>query len=183
MQLTLLYALLIFSLAAGAEERLFWSAGSYSKQDSAQREALRIANAINVDTQVQAAQTKAGILHRVLVRATRPDIKSALENIGIKGPWRVRVNDSATPSFGQLQQHATTEQQPGFDEVILPAAATYAKSNSTVLDSDLNPTSNTTENTYNPANLASNKESFFSAQLTRMSLPIRVDGDRISALN
>ncbi|MBT3425787.1 MAG: hypothetical protein HOL98_11800 [Gammaproteobacteria bacterium] len=161
MQLTLLYALLIFSLAAGAEERLFWSAGSYSKQDSAQREARRIANAINVDTQVQAAQTKAGILHRVLVRATRPDIKSALENIGIKGPWRVSVNDPATPSFGQLQQHAATEPQPGFDEVILPAAATYAKSNSTVLDSDLNPTSNTMGNTDNPANLAGNKESFF----------------------
>ncbi|SVD13524.1 uncharacterized protein METZ01_LOCUS366378, partial [marine metagenome] len=93
-RLLLFYALLLIHCTISAEQRMYWSAGSYSKQDSAHREAARIADAINAETRVQAALTKAGLIHRVLVSASQPDVKSALENIGIKGAWRVRIETS-----------------------------------------------------------------------------------------
>jgi len=162
-RLLLFYALLLIHCSTSADELMYWSAGSYSNQDSAHREAARIADTIHAETRVQAALTKAGLIHRVLVSASRPNIKSALESIDIKGAWRVRIKTSAQSAVANSQltempddeaQHA----QPGQLEVL-----GYPVDNG-VSDraSSLTATNTmTAKSSYNPASLNGASPDFF----------------------
>ena len=164
MRLLLFYALLLIHCATSADQRMYWSAGSYSKLDSAHREAARIADAINAETRVQAALTKAGLIHRVLVSASQPDVKSALENIGIKGAWRVRIETSAQPvvdnsELAKIPDDAPSHGQPGQLEV-----TQYSVENAVTGRSNPAPATNTmtAKSSYNPASLSPDNSNFFS---------------------
>jgi hypothetical protein len=143
---------------------MYWSAGSYSTQDSAQREAARIADAINAETRVQAALTKAGLIHRVLVSSSRPNVKSALDNIGIKGAWRVRIETSAQPVVDNSEHVKIPADAPSHGRPGQLELTQYPVENAITGRSTSAPETSkmTTQSSYNPASLSpDNSESFF----------------------
>lgn len=110
--------LLSICFFAHAQELGYWSAGSYSQEENAQREARRISNAINVKIIVQLTVSEAGIRHRVLVAASQPDLRETLEELGIKGVWWVLLETTTSSVTNDSLPAQTSDIEPDFEELI-----------------------------------------------------------------
>jgi len=105
----LLCCLLLVPFTSQADNIIYWSAGSYSKQASAESEATRIADTLKTETRVHTVLTKAGTRHRVLVKAAQADMKTVLEGVGITGAWRVFIESPASTDLDKSQRAQTTD--------------------------------------------------------------------------